>query len=113
MLAVGEHLFVNIDDQALRLLSDLGNSVVLVIQEPCGAFTSGMLVIGALHGKAVSEDRVSQSEQMALHFRQRFSEIFGSINCKDIRGWGSGSDGKDQCTELVERSTGILLQTLS
>lgn len=113
MLAVGQHTFKDMDDKTLQMMAAIGNSVEFIQGEPCGAFTSGVLVIGALHGQKVSGDDANRFEQTASLFRQSFSEAFGSVNCKDIRGQGSLSDGKDPCTELVERAASILLQTLA
>ena len=113
MLAVGEYLFKDIDDKSLRMIAAMGNSVGLLDQESCGALTSGVLVIGALHGRKTVGENNTESEQLASRYRQRFSNQFGSIRCKDIRGTGSAADGKDACSELVVRATGILLKTLS
>ena len=113
MLAVGEHLFNDLDDKSLRMMAAMGNSVGLLDQEPCGALTSGVLVIGSLHGRKTAGEDNTEFEQLASRYRQRFSNQFGSIRCKDIRGTGSAADGNDPCSELVERATGILLKTLS
>ena len=112
MLAVGEHLLGEIDDQTLRMTTAMGGGVGLTQQELCGALSSGVLLIGALYGRTTSAEDDAQCAQIAAHYRQRFLEEFGSTRCQDIRDRGFGSGGTWPCSELVERAGGILLETL-
>jgi C_GCAxxG_C_C family probable redox protein len=112
MLAVGEHLLGEIDDQTLRMTTAMGGGVGLTQQELCGALSSGVLLIGALYGRTTAEEDDTQCTQIAARYRQRFLEEFGSTRCQDIRDQGFGSGGTWPCSELVERAGGILLETL-
>jgi C_GCAxxG_C_C family probable redox protein len=113
MLAVGEHVLGEIDDRTLRMTTALGGGVGLTLQELCGALSSGVLIIGAMHGRISSKEDDQGCAQLASNYRQRFLEEFGSTRCQEIRASGYGSDGKWPCSKLVERAAGILLQTLS
>jgi C_GCAxxG_C_C family probable redox protein len=112
MLAVGEHLLGKVDDQTIRMTTAMGGGVGLTLQELCGALSSGVLLVGALHGRTTSEEDDGKCAEIAALYRQKFLEEFGSTRCQEIRASGYGSDGKWPCSELVERAAGILLQTL-
>ena len=113
MLAVGEHLLGEVDDQALRMTTALGGGVGLTLQELCGALSSGVLIIGALHGRTTSDEDDSNCARIASLYRLKFLDEFGSTRCETIRSQGFGSGGKWPCSELVERAAGILLQTIT
>jgi hypothetical protein len=87
--------------------------VGLTLQELCGALSSGVLLIGSLHGRTTSDEDDSKCAQIVSLYRQKFLDKFGSTRCQEIRASGYGSDGKWPCSELVEQAAGILLQTIS
>lgn len=113
MLAVGEHLLGEVDNRTLRMVTGMGGGVGLTFQELCGALSSGVLLIGAIHGRTSSEADDSGCAQLAAKYRENFLQAFGSTRCKEIRDSGYGSDGKWPCSELVERAASILLDTLA
>ena len=112
MLAVGEHLLGEVDDQSIRMTTAMSGGVGLTLQELCGALSSGVLLIGALHGRKNSDEDDTQCAQIAALYRQKFLEDFVSTRCETIRSQGFGSGGKWPCSELVERAAGVLLEIL-
>ena len=112
MLAVGEHLLGEVDDQTLRMTTALGGGVGLTQKELCGAFSSGVLLIGALHGRSVPDVDDIKCAQLVSSFRQKFLEDFDSTICQEIRATGYGEEGKKPCSEVVVRTAKVLFDTL-
>lgn len=54
--------------------------------ETCGAVTGAFLLIGLKYGKYLQEDTVGKEKTYATmkEFTEKFSEIHGSIRCKDL-----------------------------
>jgi C_GCAxxG_C_C family probable redox protein len=113
VLAVGEHLWGQVDDRTRRMTTALGGGVGGTEQELCGALSGGALIIGALHGRAsVDEEDTECYRRMSL-YRDRFLAHFGTTRCTDLRASGYGSEGQWPCSSLVEQATRILWQVLS
>jgi C_GCAxxG_C_C family probable redox protein len=113
MLAVGEYLLGEVDDQVLRMTTAMGGGVGLTEQELCGALSGGVLLIGAIHGRSSLDQDDSKCARLAAEYRQRFLQTFGTTICREIRNTGYGSGGKWHCSELVERAASILLEVLN
>jgi C_GCAxxG_C_C family probable redox protein len=110
---VGEHLLGEINDQTRRMTTAMGGGVGLTLQELCGALSGGALIIGALHGRTSAEEDDSKCAQITTSYRERFLDEFGTTRCQEIRNQGFGKGATWPCSELVERATSILLQTLA
>lgn len=113
MLAVGEYLLGEVDDQVLRMTTAMGGGVGLTEQELCGALSGGVLLIGAIHGRSSLDQDDSTCAWLAAEYREKFLQTFGTTKCQEIRNTGYGSSGKWACSELVERAAGILLEVLN
>lgn len=112
MLAVGEYLLGEVDDQTLRMTTALSGGVGLTQKELCGALSSGTLLIGALHGRSAPDVDDSKCAQVVSSFRQKFLQEFDSTLCQEIRATGYGEEGKKPCSEVVERTAMVLFDTL-
>jgi len=81
-------------------------------EELCGAFTGGLIVIGALYGRT---DGIMNDEHCLLlskAFRNRFLNHFGYLRCKDLRKFWIGKPGQPDCAELTGQATQLLLEIL-
>ena len=112
MLAVGEHLWGQVDDQIRRMTSGLAGGVGCGYQEMCGALSGGTLIIGSLHGRTSASEDDSECNRLVCVYRERFLQHFGTTRCQDIRDSGYGSDGQWPCSTLVEQAARILWQVL-
>ena len=112
MLAVGEHLWGEVDDRILRMTSGLAGGVGCTGQELCGALSGGVLLIGALHGRTRPDEDDGYCQELTFFYQDRFAEEFGETRCDDLLASGYGSDGKWPCSLLIERATRILLEML-
>jgi hypothetical protein len=78
----------------------------------CGAFTAGVMVIGAVHGRVDPAEDDTRCQELVLDFRDRFQGRFSTLNCGELRKEDYGSSGREPCSVLVERAARILLDTL-
>jgi C_GCAxxG_C_C family probable redox protein len=112
VLAVGEHLWGQVDGQIRRMTSGLAGGVGCSHQDMCGALSGGTLIIGSLHGRITADEDDSECNRLVCAYRERFLRYFGSSRCQDIRDSGYGSDGQWPCSALVEQAALILWQVL-
>jgi C_GCAxxG_C_C family probable redox protein len=109
---VGEPLLNDVSDQILRMSSGLGGGIGGTEQELCGAFSSGVLLIGALHGRTTPEEDDSYCAQLIVDYREHFIKKFKTTQCQVIRDQGYGAGGQWSCSDLVEWAATILMETL-
>lgn len=112
MIAVGEHVLGELDERMIRMTTGLGGGVGMDYQDLCGAFLSGVLIIGACHGRTTPEVDDGLCQEKVRTFRQRFKAGLGSVNCGEFREEKYGSGGEEPCSVLVERAATILLEIL-
>ena len=112
MLAVGEHLWGEVDDRTRRMTSALGGGVGGSMEELCGALSGGVLLIGGLYGRTDANQDDEECNRLVCVYRERFIQIFGTSRCTDIRDRRYGSEGQWPCSVLVERAARILLGIL-
>ena len=112
MLSVGKYKLEDLDDRTIRMTTGFGGGIGDSRQELCGAFTAGVMVIGALEGRTVSDSDDTICFQTPLHYRDRFRKAVGSISCFELRAGRYGSDGDEPCSVLVERAARELLNTI-
>jgi C_GCAxxG_C_C family probable redox protein len=113
MLAVGEYVLGNVDDQTLKMTTGFAGGIGATHQELCGALSAGILIIGALYGRTQPNEDDSLCQILAANYRNRFNQELGSINCGELRAERFGSGGQEPCSVLVERAAQLLLDILS
>ena len=112
MLAVGEHLWGQVDGQNRRMTSSLAGGAGCSFQEMCGALSGGTLIIGSLYGRTSADEDDSECNLRVCAYREQFLQHFGRTRCQDLRDSGYGSDGQWPCSALVEQAALILWQVL-
>ncbi|MDF2942724.1 MAG: hypothetical protein K0S01_1582 [Herbinix sp.] len=72
-------------ETALRIAGPFGSGMGRMA-ETCGAVTGAYMLIGLKYGKYLPEDNTSKEKcfQLVKEFTDKFNEIHGSINCKDL-----------------------------
>ena len=113
MLAVGESLWGEVDDRTRRMSSGLAGGLGCTHEELCGALSGGVLIIGAVYGRARSDEDDTECNRRVSDFRLQFLQQFGAVRCFDLRASGYGSDGQWPCSVLVERATRVLCAMLA
>jgi len=113
VLAVGEHLWGQVDDRIRRMTSALAGGVGGSLEELCGALSGGSLLIGGLYGRVDLGEDDEECYRRVCAYRDRFRRAFGTTRCCDIRASGYGSEGIWPCSSLVESAARILLGVLA
>jgi C_GCAxxG_C_C family probable redox protein len=113
VLAVGEHLWGQVDERIQRMASGLAGGVGCSLEELCGALSGGALIIGSRYGRVdpVADDE--ECNRRVCAYRDRFRQAFGTTRCSDIRASGYGSEGIWPCSALVQQAAHILLGVLA
>ncbi len=91
----------------------------------CGAVTGALMVIGLKHGKVNLADEESEQRTYTLvkEFIDRFTALYGSIECKELIGYDLSDSGelrlawesgvfKNKCPSFVYDSARILEDVL-
>jgi C_GCAxxG_C_C family probable redox protein len=112
LLALGEHYLHAVDPLALRLSTPFAGGVGGTHLETCGALTGGILLIGALYGRANVQTNDERCLALAAAFRERFQLEFGWTICQALKGNWVGKAGQPDCKTLTERAAGLLIEML-
>jgi C_GCAxxG_C_C family probable redox protein len=82
-------------------------------EDVCGALTGGIVAISFLHGRTEPGQDIQVAKKLAVEFRGRFIEEFGSSNCQVILdGLSARGDGFD-CKRLTAVAAGLLSELLT
>lgn len=83
-LAVLDQFKIEADPQLIRAVSAFNYGMGGTGTEHCGAFTGGILTLGALLGRHDQGVELSRLHAEAALFRQWFLEHHGSLNCREL-----------------------------
>lgn len=109
MLAVGGHYLDPLENKTIRMTTGFSGGVGGTQNDLCGAFSAGVMILGALHGRVDSSEDDTHCQQVVKEYRQRFKTQMGALYCYQLRAEDYGTDGKEPCSVLVERAAKILL----
>jgi len=112
MLSVGEHVLGDLDDRMRKMATGFSGGVGRTHRDLCGAFTAGIMIIGALYGRTRLEEDEDQCMMMANNYRDRFVQRLGSVYCYKLREERYGSHNQEPCSVLVRRAANILVRVL-
>jgi len=112
LLAVGEHLWGNVDVEAVKMASLFAGGLAGTREEMCGALSGGLMILGALYGRSrVGEDE-QKARDLAKRLRERFVAEWGTTQCRPIRVQVAGRDDSGPCAPTAERGAALLLELL-
>ena len=112
VISVGTFLFGEVNDQCRRMMTGLAGGVGGSHEEMCGALVGGILIIGALYGRARPTDDDQPAYQLSVYYREQFIERMGGARCHEFRDNGYGSDGHTSCGQLVSRAVKVFFDVL-
>jgi C_GCAxxG_C_C family probable redox protein len=114
LLAVGGHMLDDLKPQCMQMATGLAGGLGNTRQEVCGALSGGVLVIGALFGRASPAEDDQLAIDLAAGYRNRFLEELGYTQCAELRAKVvDPPGGLGSCGALVERAANILLDLLA
>ena len=112
ILAVGEHVLGELDPRMVRMSTPFAGGVAGTKEEMCGALSGGLMVIGALHGRANLSDSEEAALRVAASYRERFAAAMGDTTCWPIYEQHHLPDEIGSCAPVVKRAAGLLLDLL-
>ncbi len=112
LLAVGEHLWGQVDPGWLRLSTGFAGGVGGTEAELCGALSGGVIVIGALHGRSDPTTDRTRCKALIKAYRDAFLAEFGTTCCGALRAEGGYGSPEKPCRMLVERAVTLLMPLL-
>lgn len=113
VLAVGEQLFPEKLSGVLRIATPFSGGVGGTQEELCGAFSGGLMVIGALHGRIAVDEDDELCLALSSTFQERFKAHFGYLRCKDLRKNWIGQAGQPDCAELTAQAVRLIVDLLN
>ena len=105
---MGEHVLGPVASQVIRMSSALAGGVGRCRQEMCGALTAGVLIIGALYGRANLEEDDGLALALAERYRSDWLAEFGHTQCEPLLDWCRGPDRTERvpgADSLVRHAT--------
>jgi C_GCAxxG_C_C family probable redox protein len=109
---------------SLKIATGFGAGMA-IMQKTCGAVTGAYMVIGAKYGRVNPDDEASRDKTYSLieTFNQRFIELHGSLDCKELLGVDLKTDEgameaeqgayfETKCAKFVEDAEKILDELL-
>ena len=112
MLAVGEHLWGEVDTRTMKMISLLAGGVSGTRQEFCGALSAATLILGALYGRTSPTEDETLARELASGLRHQFRKAFGATRCAEVRDAQFIAEGKGNCAPIVEGTVRMLLTML-
>jgi C_GCAxxG_C_C family probable redox protein len=112
LISVGTYLFEGVEDGLRRLTTGLAGGVGGTHEEMCGALVGGILIIGAMYGRARPTEDDQPAYRLSVHYRNKFIEQMGGAKCHQLREMGYGSGGHTPCGVLVGRAIPIFFEAV-
>lgn len=112
MLAVGEHVFGSIDPILFKLSTGFAGGVGGSGQEMCGVLSAGVMLIGAVHGRAQPQDDNQLAKDLINRYRERFVAEFGTTICEPLNEKVHSVGGLGECASVGERGASMVLELL-
>lgn len=111
-IAVGDHFFGRIDNRARRMTTGFSGGVGGTHEEMCGALFGGILMIGAIYGRAWPFESDETCYKKSVAYRQQFIESFGGSSCQSVKDTGYGSQGIYPCSVFVEKTVKLFFKVI-
>ena len=113
MLAVGGHYLDGLEVQCARMATGFAGGLGSTEEDVCGALSGGVMIIGALFGRAAPDEDDEPAIDLTRQYRERFLQAFGHTRCNKLReGVVHGPEGLGFCEVLVEQAATILMRLI-
>jgi C_GCAxxG_C_C family probable redox protein len=98
--------------QVVKVASGFGGGIAGAMTELCGAFSGGVLTVGALYGRQYPDEDLADCGSLIIAYRNYFKDEFGSLNCPTIIEHLGPDNLPLGCAHLTARATVVLLEML-
>ena len=110
MIAVGGHYLSPLPDLLVRASCPFAGGVGDSNHGLCGALSGGVIVLGALWGRATSSENDDFVQELTRRYWDRFMDALGETKCQDIR--DLPRIGANGCGPVVEEGCRILIDLI-
>ena len=94
-----------------KMVMPLRGGMASTMSSHCGGLTIGLLLIGALYGRAdVKEGDARLAPALGRRYWKMFLEEFGTSNCTLLRNGEPGTEAPTRCGCIMVRSVHLLLE---
>ena len=87
-IAVGEHFFGQVDDRIRRMTTGFSGGIGGTHDEMCGALFGGILIIGAIYGRARSNEDDERCYKKSVIYKEQFFKEFKGTRCQELKDTG-------------------------
>jgi C_GCAxxG_C_C family probable redox protein len=99
--------------EVIRTASGFGGGIAGSTEELCGAFTGGIIALGALLGREKGGDDLRDCGSLTREFKKKFVDEFGSLNCQTLLDGFSEQGNPLGCVKLTANAAVILAELLN
>ncbi len=108
MLAVGEHYFGQVPDMLVRTSCPFAGGIGCDYKEACGVLSGGIIVLGALWGRASAQENDDWIQDLTCQYRDAFVKVNdGTATCQVIR--DSMPEEDKRCFPIVQGGIRVLV----
>lgn len=98
--------------EAVKYATAFGGGFGQSFQEACGVLTGCLIVIGHFYGKQQQGDSWSEAAELGAIVVERFSKMYGTCNCGELRSRFGPEEQMFLCRQLVSQGAESLLVML-
>ena len=99
--------------EVIKAASGFGGGIGGSSKELCGAFSGGIIALGALLGRENGGDDLSDCGALTKKFKKKFVDEFGSLNCQTLLEGFSEQENPIGCVKLTANAAVILADLLN
>ncbi|MCD4671478.1 MAG: C-GCAxxG-C-C family protein [Anaerolineaceae bacterium] len=100
--ATGDYYLGKLSEAMIGMSTPFAGGIGCEHHDLCGALTGGLMVIGALHGRADGKVNDDKCQRLAATYRSAFLKKFGSLTCADLNQGNCGELTREACLVLME-----------
>ena len=112
MQVLGEEFLPDYSSICFRMTNGFCGGVGSTHGNMCGAFTAGVMLLGALRGRQDARENDEVLLQMVREFRNGFITCFGTLNCQELIDKKLAA-GEPNCRKYVEGAVRLLIPYLN
>ena len=111
MIAVGGHYLDPLPELLVRASCPFGGGIGGSYDELCGVLSGGVIVLGALWGRASSAENDEWVRELARQYQARFVAYAGTSTCRPIR--DSMPEQERRCLPVVLEGARLLVEIIA
>jgi len=99
--------------EVFKIASGFGGGIAGSTEELCGAFTGGIITLGALIGRENPGESMKDLSILANEFKDKFLEEFGSLNCRTLLEGFTKQENPYGCVKVTATASTFLADILN